>query len=90
MEVNFNFEVCTCIKQFTFVARNNKHCFFKNKTYTYSKSFYHDTDMIIYEVYISSDISLPMLENKFTQNFETLQHKRNRILTEILNQDLHK
>ena len=85
-----NFEICTCIKQFTFVSRNSKHCFFKNKTYTYSKSFYHDTDMPIYEVYISSDISLPMLEKKFTQHFETLQHKRNRILTEILTQDLHK
>lgn len=88
MEVNF--EICTCIKQFTFVSRNQKNCFFKNKTYTYSKSFYHDTDMIIYEVYISSDISLPMLENKFTQHFETLQHKRNKILNEILPQDLHK
>jgi len=88
--IEVNFENCTCIKQFTFVSRNQKNCFFKNKTYTYSKSFYHDTDMIIYEVYISSDISLPMLENKFTQHFETLQHKRNKILNEILPQDLHK
>jgi hypothetical protein len=84
MNPTINFETCKCIKQFAFADRHNKYQFFKNKTYIYSKSFYHDTDMILYEVFISSDISLPMLEKKFLSHFETVQLRRDKLLNQIL------
>jgi hypothetical protein len=94
MNPKINFETCKCIKQFAFADRHNKYQFFKNKTYIYSKSFYgptgrrqietHDTDMILYEVFISSDISLPMLEKKFLTHFETIQLRRDKLLDQIL------
>jgi hypothetical protein len=84
MNTAVNFESCVCIKQFAFSDKHTKYQFFKNKTYIYSKSFYHDADIRLYEVFISSDISLPMLEKKFLSHFETVQHRRDKLLDQIL------